>query len=230
VHARVEPLSRVQQTIARRMAEAKATVPDFAVQADVAMDAAIALRAELRGQLGEGQAAPSVNDLVVKAAALALRAHPRVNASWADGGVRLHERVNVGVAVAAPGTLLVPTVADADRKPLGEIARETRRLAERVRSGEIAPPELSGGTFTVSNLGMLGVRAFTPIVNAPQAAILGVGAIRQELARAPDGSIVDRATLALTLVCDHRIVYGADAAAFLSDLRALLEHPLRMLV
>ena len=133
----------------------------------------IAFRAELKAA---GVAAPSFNDLIVKAAALALRRHPRANGSYRDGGFELHARVNVGIAVAAPDALVVPTVFDADQKSLGAIAAESRRLAERVRDGGITPPELSGATFTVSNLGMYGMTAITPVINAPQAAILGVGA------------------------------------------------------
>jgi pyruvate dehydrogenase E2 component (dihydrolipoamide acetyltransferase) len=231
-------LTRTQQTIARRMAESKATIPDFALQMEIDMEACVALRGELK-RLSPEQA-PTYNDMIVKACALALREHPRANGSYRDGRLQLHSRVNVGVAVAVasgkstdgtPATsgdtgdaLLVPTVFDADLKALGEIARETRTLAERVRAGTISPPELGGGTFTVSNLGMYGVRGFTAIVNPPQAGILSVGS----LAPRPvvhDGEIVARHTLAVTLACDHRILYGADAAGFLARIRELLEEP-----
>ncbi|HTZ87062.1 MAG TPA: dihydrolipoamide acetyltransferase family protein [Solirubrobacteraceae bacterium] len=221
---RVEP-TRTQRLIARRMAEAKATIPEFQVQTEVVMDAAIGFRAELKGIL-EGEA-PSLNDLIVKACALALRGHPRANGSWIDGGFELHERVNVGVAVAAEEALVVPVVADADRKALGQIARETRALAERVRLGTIAPPELAGGTFTVSNLGMYGMTQIVPVINPPQAAILGVGATRTVLAR-EGGEIVERQLMTLTLSCDHRILYGADAALFLGEVKGLLEAPLQL--
>ena len=187
-------LSRTQRTIARRMAESKATIPDFTLTADIDMERCVALRAELKrlSRAGDGRdkatatagderdktAAPTYNDMIVKACALALRDHPRANGSYRDGRFELHARVNVGVAVAAgtedptSGVLVVPTVFDADTKALGEIARETRALAKRVRDGAITPPELSGGTFTVSNLGMYGIRSFTAIINPPQAAIL----------------------------------------------------------
>ncbi len=207
------------------MAEAKATIPEFQVQTDVAMDAAIALRGELRAILEDG--APSLNDLIVKACAIALRWHPRVNASFVDGGFEEHERVNVGVAVAGEQTLVVPVVHDADGKSLGQIARETRRLAERVRTGAVTPPELAGATFTVSNLGMYGMTAIAPVIVAPQAAIVGVGAIREQLARA-GGETVERRLMTLTLSCDHRILYGADASLFLGDVKNLLEAPLRL--
>jgi pyruvate dehydrogenase E2 component (dihydrolipoyllysine-residue acetyltransferase) len=222
--ARRVELSRVQALVARRMAEAKATIPHFQVQTEVVMDAAVGLRAGLKAA-ANGEGAPSLNDLVVKACAIALRRHPRANGSYADGGFVLHERVNVGVAVAADDALVVPVVKDADTLSLGAIARETRRLAERVRAGEVTPPELSGATFTVSNLGMYGMTAIAPVINPPQAAILGVGALRDTLARV-DGEIVDRMLMTLTLSCDHRILYGADAARLLADVRLLLEAPL----
>jgi pyruvate dehydrogenase E2 component (dihydrolipoamide acetyltransferase) len=223
--SRQEP-TRLQQLIARRMAEAKATIPHFQVQTEVLMDATIALRRELKA-LADEQPVPSFNDIIIKAAAVALREHPLANGSYRDGGFELHEAINVGMAVAADDALVVPTVFDAGGKSLGQIARETRTLAARVRSGEITPPELSGGTFTVSNLGMFGMTAITPVINPPQAAILGVGAMREVLARV-DGDVVDRTLLTLTLSCDHRILYGADAARFLARIRELLETPLKL--
>ncbi|HEY2217404.1 MAG TPA: dihydrolipoamide acetyltransferase family protein [Solirubrobacteraceae bacterium] len=221
---RVEP-TRTQRLIARRMAESKATIPEFQVQTDVVMDAALAFRAELKA-IFEAET-PSLNDIIVKASALALHGHPRANGSYVDGGFELHERVNIGVAVAAEEALVVPVVHDADRKALGQIARETRTLAERVRRGEITPPELSGGTFTVSNLGMYGMTQIVPVINPPQAAILGVGAIRELLARV-DGEIVERQLMTMTLSCDHRILYGADAALLLAEIKGLLEAPLQL--
>jgi len=223
---RQEP-SRMQQLIARRMAEAKATIPHFQVQTEVAMDAAIALRAELKAPAGEGEPVPSLNDVIIKAAAVALREHPLANGSYQDNGFLLHDEINVGMAVAADDALVVPTVFDAAGKSLGQIARETRALATRVRNGDISPAELEGGTFTVSNLGMFGMTAITPVINPPQAAILGVGAMRETLARV-DGQIISRTLLTLTLSCDHRILYGADAARFLARIRELLETPLKL--
>ncbi|HEY7961080.1 MAG TPA: dihydrolipoamide acetyltransferase family protein [Solirubrobacteraceae bacterium] len=224
----VHELSRTQQTIARRMAESKATIPDFTLHMEIDMERCVALRAELK-RLAE-PAPPTYNDMIVKACALALREHPRVNASYRDARFQLHARVNVGVAVASEDALVVPTVFDADAKSLGEIARETRALAERVRDGSITPPELGGGTFTVSNLGMYGVHSFTAIVNPPQAAILSVGALEpRAVVQAGDsgdgGEIVVRHMLTVTLACDHRILYGADAAQFLGRVRDLLEQP-----
>jgi pyruvate dehydrogenase E2 component (dihydrolipoamide acetyltransferase) len=221
----VEELTRTQQTIARRMAEAKATVPDFHVSTEVDMAAAIAVREQLKALATDEHPAPSYNDFVVKAAALALREFPRANGAYRDGRFELYERVNVGVAVAAENALIVPTIFDTDEKSLGEIALESHALAARVRSGAITPPELSGGTFTVSNLGMFGVTEFTAIVNAGQAGILAVGALRDE-AVVVDGAVVPGKRMTLTLVVDHRILYGADAAQVLARIRALLESPL----
>jgi pyruvate dehydrogenase E2 component (dihydrolipoamide acetyltransferase) len=223
----VVELTRTQQTIARRMAETKATVPDFIVTTEADMAQAVAMRDQLKAIATEDQPAPSYNDMVVKACAMALREFPRVNGSYKDGAWELYSRANVGVAVAAPESLVVPTVFDADRKSLGEIGRETRALAQRVRAGQITPPELSGGTFTVSNLGMFGVTEFTAIVNAGQAAILSVGALRDEPV-VRNGNVVPGKRMALTLACDHRILYGADAAEFLARVRALLESPLAL--
>jgi pyruvate dehydrogenase E2 component (dihydrolipoamide acetyltransferase) len=220
-------LNRTQQVVARRMAESRATVPSYEVSMDIEMDGARTLRAQLKDAAVEGQAVPSFNDMVIKACALALREFPRTNGSYKDGQFELHARVNVGVAVAGDDALVVPTVFDADTKSLGEIARTTRALAGAVRDGTVRPPDLSGGTFTVSNLGMFGVTAFTSVVNIPQAAILSVGAIEPR-AVVRDGDIVARHMMTVTLASDHRILYGADAAQFLSRVKALLETPLQL--
>jgi pyruvate dehydrogenase E2 component (dihydrolipoamide acetyltransferase) len=170
---------------------------------------------------------PSFNDFVVKAAALALVDFPRANGAYRDGRFELYSRVNVGVAVAGQDALVVPTVFDADSKSLGQIARESRALAERVRAGAITPPELSSGTFTVSNLGMFGIHSFSAVINPPQAAILAVGAM-QPTPVVRDGEVVVRNIMRLTLACDHRILYGADAAEFLGRIRERLENPLQL--
>jgi len=222
-------LSRMQQVVARRMAESKATVPEFTLTADVDMEQAVALRAQVKALGEEERVVPSYNDMVVKACALALRDFPRANGAYRDGRFELYSRVNVGVAVAAQDALVVPTVFDADRQTLTEIAVTTRALAERVRSGEVTPPELSGGTFTVSNLGMFGVTSFTAVINPPQAAILAVGAMAPR-AVPLDGEIVARNVMPVTLACDHRILYGADAAQFLARIRELLENPVALLL
>jgi pyruvate dehydrogenase E2 component (dihydrolipoamide acetyltransferase) len=167
--------------------------------------------------------------MVVKACALTLRVHPRVNGSYRDEGFALHDQVDVGVAVAADDALLVPVVRGADAKSLGAIAATTRELAARARERRLAPAELEGATFTVSNLGMFGVTRFTAVIDAPQAAILAVGAV-EERPVGRDGEIVLAPMMTATLACDHRIVYGADAARFLADVRALLEAPIQMLL
>jgi pyruvate dehydrogenase E2 component (dihydrolipoamide acetyltransferase) len=220
---RTDELTRLQQTVARRMAESKATAPDFVLTCEVDMEQAVAFRAQLKAAAGEDPA-PSFNDLVVKAAALALREFPRANGAYRDGKFELYSRVNVGVAVAGQDALVVPTVFDADRKSLGEIARDARTVAERVRAGKITPPELSSGTFTVSNLGMFGITRFTAVINPPQAGILAVGEMKpRPVVR--DGEVVVRPIMELTLSCDHRILYGADAAQFLGRIRERLENP-----
>jgi pyruvate dehydrogenase E2 component (dihydrolipoamide acetyltransferase) len=224
----VQP-SRTQVQIAQRMAESKATIPDFTLHAEVDMEQAVAFRVQLRKAGRSGEAVPSYNDMVVKACALALREHPRANAAYRDGGFELYQRVNVGIAVAADDSLVVPTVFDADRKPLLDIAREARTLAERVRSRQITPAELSGGTFTVSNLGMYGVTDFAAIINPPQAAILAVGELR-EVPVVRDRQVVPGSRMSIVLTCDHRILYGAPAAEFLARVRQLLEQPLNLLL
>jgi pyruvate dehydrogenase E2 component (dihydrolipoamide acetyltransferase) len=223
--AELRELTRLQQTVSRRMAESKATAPDFSISLTVDMTLAV----ELRGRLKQiSDPAPSYNDMVVKAAATALREHPRVNGAYRDGRWELYERVNVGVAVAAQEALVVPTVFDADGKSLGQIAKDTRLLAEKVRDQSITPPELSGATFTVSNLGMFGIEQFTAIINPPQAAILTVGKLAKQPAVDDTGRIVARDQMSLTLVCDHRILYGADGAQFLARVQELLQQPLSL--
>jgi pyruvate dehydrogenase E2 component (dihydrolipoamide acetyltransferase) len=222
-----EDLSKLQSTIARRMSESKATAPHFYLEAEIDMSRAVEARARIKAAAGESEAVPSFNDMVVKACALALREHPRANGAYRDGRFELYSRVNVGVAVAARDSLVVPTVFDADRKGLRQIAAESRALAGKVRDGQITPPELSGGTFTVSNLGMYGIDNFSAVINTPQAAILAVGAIKERPV-ARDGELATAHMLYVTLACDHRILYGAPAAEFLARIRSLLEEPLSL--
>jgi pyruvate dehydrogenase E2 component (dihydrolipoamide acetyltransferase) len=223
----VEELSKLQSTIARRMSESKATAPHFYLQAEIDMSRAVEARARLKSAAGEGEVVPSFNDMIVKACALALREHPRANGAYRDGRFELYSRVNVGVAVAAEDSLVVPTVFDADRKGLRQIAAESRALARKVRDGQITPPELSGGTFTVSNLGMYGIDNFSAVINTPQAAILAVGAIKERPV-VHAGELASAHLLEVTLACDHRILYGAPAAEFLARIRGLLEEPLSL--
>jgi pyruvate dehydrogenase E2 component (dihydrolipoamide acetyltransferase) len=218
-------LTKLQQTVSRRMAESKATAPHFYLQSEIDMTRCFEARSALKASAGEGDVIPSFNDMVVKACAIALKEFPRANGAYRDGRWELYERVNVGIAVAAAEALVVPTIFDADRKGLRQIASEARALAGKVRDQKITPPELSGGTFTVSNLGMYGVTNFHPVINLPQAAILAVGAIR-ETPVFRDGEVVAARLMGVTLACDHRILYGADGAEFLARVRALLEEPL----
>jgi len=220
-------LTSTQKVIARRMAESKATVPDFQVRTEADVTDLLALRKQMKAAR---ESAPSVNDFVVKACGLALREHPRANGAYKDGAFELYGRVNVGVAVAGEGTLVVPTIFDADAQPVTAISQATRALAGRVRDGSITPPELSGGTFTVSNLGMFGVTSFTAVINPGQAAILAVGAAVQRPTLDARGALTTRSLMDLSLACDHRILYGADAAQFLARVRERLEAPLALLV
>jgi len=224
----IQEPSRVQQIIARRMAESKATIPHFTLTTDVDMEGAVGLRDQLKALAAERETpVPSYNDMVVKACAIALRDFPLVNGAYRDGKFELYGRVNIGVAVAGEGTLIVPTIFDADRKGLGTIAKESRALAQKVRDGKISPPELSGATFSVTNLGMYGVTSLTAVINPPQAAILGVGKMEPR-AVVRDGEVVARNTLSLTISCDHRILSGAPAAEFLARVKDILEQPISL--
>jgi pyruvate dehydrogenase E2 component (dihydrolipoamide acetyltransferase) len=221
---RIQELNKLQATVARRMAESKATAPHFYLTAEIDMSKAVQARAVIKDATREGEVVPSFNDMVVKACAIALREQPKANGAYRDGNLELYSRVNIGVAVAAEEALVVPTVFDADRKGLRQIATDTRALAAKVREGTVTPPELSGGTFTVSNLGMYGIESFSAVINSPQAAILAVGAIKEAPA-VKDSEIVAAQLMKVTLACDHRILYGAEGAEFLARVRALLEEP-----
>jgi pyruvate dehydrogenase E2 component (dihydrolipoyllysine-residue acetyltransferase) len=222
-----EQLSRLQAAVVRRMAQSKSNVPEFVLSADVDMQAVAEHRSKLKAANG-ADGMPSINDFVIKASAVALTEFPRANGAYRDGHFELYSRINVGVAVAAESALVVPTIFDADEKRLSEIATASRTAARRVRSGAITEPELSGATFAVSNLGMFGIDQFTAIINPPQAAILAVGAVR-DTPVSRDGAVVIRPVLRLQLTCDHRILYGAEAAGFLGCIRSHLEGPDRLL-
>jgi pyruvate dehydrogenase E2 component (dihydrolipoamide acetyltransferase) len=219
--------SKLQSTIARRMAESKATAPHFYLTIEIEMGRAVEARAAIKAAAKEGDVVPSFNDMVVKACAIALREFPKANGAYRDGRFELYSRVNVGVAVAAEEALVVPTVFDADKKGLRQIAADTRAVAAKVRDGSVTPPELSGGTFTVSNLGMYGIEVFDAVINMGQAAILAVGAIR-EAPIVRDGEIVPGQLMKATLSCDHRILYGAEGAEFLARVKQLLEEPVSL--
>lgn len=212
--------SRARQSMTRRIAESKAIIPHIYLQVETDVSALLRRRQELR----DGGIAPTVNDLVIKAAALALRNHPRVNSSYRDGGIELHSRINIGVAVETPDGSLTPVLTDVDSKPLPEIAAEIRQLSSRARSGELTPPEQAGATFAISNLGMLGISSSEPVVNPGQAAKLAVGAVsEQPVVRG--GEVVPGEIMKLDLSCDHRVLHGGEAARFLGEVKANLEDP-----
>ncbi len=215
--------TRAQQAIARRVAEAKATVPDVTVDAELEINSAIAVRQELMADWGSDEA-PQIRDFILKACGLALREFPSVNASYRDGRFELYSRVNIAITLAGEGVLSSPTILDADRKSLRQLARESRTLAGRVREGAISSAELAGATFTISDLGMHGISRFQPIINSPQAASLGIGAARS-VVYVEQARIRQREVMTASLTCDHRILYGADAAAFLHRVGALLAAP-----
>lgn len=213
--------SRIQRTVAARMLAARTEAPSFSLREEIDVAPLIALRSSWDV---DDPDRPTVNDLVVRASALALREHPRLNAAWNDGTIERFPRVNIGIAVADGELLAVPTVLDADIGDLRALARETRRLIAAVRQRTITPAELSGATFTVSNLGMFGILDFDAILSTPQAAILAVSAARD--APVVSGrAVVPGVRMGVRLTCDHRLVYGADGAMFLRTLRALLERP-----
>jgi pyruvate dehydrogenase E2 component (dihydrolipoyllysine-residue acetyltransferase) len=223
----VQELTKAQQVVARRMAESKAIAPHFYLTVEIDMSKGVAARGAIKAAAREGEVVPSFNDMVVKACAIALTEFPKANGAYKDGRFELYSRVNVGVAVAAEEGLVVPTVFDADKKGLRQIAADTRAVAAKVRDGSVTPPELSGGTFTVSNLGMFGIEEFSAVINTPQAGILAVGAIREAPA-VRDGEIVPAQLMKVTLSCDHRILYGAEGAEFLARVQSLLEEPVSL--
>jgi pyruvate dehydrogenase E2 component (dihydrolipoamide acetyltransferase) len=213
------PLTGMRGTVARRMQQSLHTSAQVTLVSEVDVSALVQLREELKPELGL-----TYTDLIVKAVAIALKAHPRVNA-WI-GGERLHlvQDIHIGVAVALDEGLIVPVVRNADRKSLREIAQETGELAQRAREGSLTREEVTGSTFSVSNLGMYGVDAFTPIVNPPEVAILGIGRINEKLVRVPRGAEW-RQMMVLSLTFDHRAIDGAPAAAFLQTIGKHLQHP-----
>ncbi len=220
------PLTAIRRVTARRLTES-AAVPHFFVTNLVDTERLLAFRAEVNTAHADAEGKVSVTDLLVRACAVALRAHPHVNASWGGDAIVEHHRIHVGVAVATDAGLIVPVVRDADRRTVREIAVETRSLAERAHAGTLTPAEFSGGTFTISNLGMYAVDQFTAILNPPEAAILAVGAATPTPV-VRDGEVVVRSVLKMTLTVDHRVVDGAPAAAFLREVTDLLEEPLRI--
>jgi pyruvate dehydrogenase E2 component (dihydrolipoamide acetyltransferase) len=221
------PLTPIRAVIAKRMPMAKAPVPHFYVTAEVAMDRAWELREGLNAL--EGQPRISVNDLVIRACALGLLAHPEVNASFQGESVRVWHRVHLGLAVALDEGLITPVLRDCHAKSLAQVAVEARDLVERARTRKLRSQELSGATFSISNLGMFDVTEFSAIINPPEGAILAVGAVRRVPVVDQDAVTVGR-RMAVTLSCDHRVMDGAMGARFLQDVKRRLEEPLRLLL
>jgi pyruvate dehydrogenase E2 component (dihydrolipoamide acetyltransferase) len=225
----VEP-TRMQATIARRMAEAKTTVPEFTVTVEARVDLAVSMRQQLKDSV-PGADKVTMTDFLVRACALALRKFPEVNSSWVDGKFQRKRRISIGLAVApSQGMgLLVPVVHDADLKDLIQISIESRQVIERARSGRPAEGDLSGATFSISNLGMYGVDEFVAIINPPEAAILAVGTIK-EVPVVDAGRIVPGKVMRMTLSVDHRVFYGATAAQFMAEVKRLIENPVTLVV
>jgi pyruvate dehydrogenase E2 component (dihydrolipoamide acetyltransferase) len=223
-----EELSRLQTIIARRMTQSKTEVPHFYVTVEIRMDEAFRLQKQLRETV-RGAEKVSVADMLVKAAALALRKHPTVNASWAGDHIEVKRRVNIGYAVAGPRALIVPVLKDADEKDLVQISSERRALVERAQAGKPTPQDLEGGTFSISNLGTYGVDEFAAIVNQPESVIIAIGATK-DAAVVEDGQVVVRKVMRVTGSADHRVVYGADLAEFLATIRSLLESPVTLVL
>lgn len=216
-------LSTVRRTIAKRLVQSKGPVPHFYLTIDIAMDRVWDAYKALRDQ----KSSISINDIIVKATALALRQHPDINASFAGDHVKVYSRVHIGMAVALEDGLITPVLRDADLKPLEEISEEARSLAERARAKKLQPNEYTGATFSISNLGMMGIEEFAAIINPPEAAILAVGAVRQ-VPVVVDGALAVGWRMKATLSVDHRVADGASGARFLQTLRRFLEHPLLM--
>jgi pyruvate dehydrogenase E2 component (dihydrolipoamide acetyltransferase) len=231
------PLSPMRRTIARRLTQSKQAVPHFYLTIDIDAGELVALRerinADLAGPTGKAPAEDkplkvSLNDLLIKGVAAALVRVPECNAQFTEEALLVHRRVDISVAVAIPDGLVTPVLRNADQKSVVAIAREVRDLAARARAKKLRPEEMSDGTFSISNLGMFGIDAFSAVINPPEGAILAVGQARDEPV-VKDGGVTAGKKMSMTLSCDHRVIDGAVGAAFLAELRALLEHPMRIL-
>jgi pyruvate dehydrogenase E2 component (dihydrolipoamide acetyltransferase) len=225
--ARTEPLNRLRQITAQRTTEAKQTIPHFYLTMEIDMEEALALRAKLNSM--EESFRISVNDMIVKACAVALEKHPIVNASYREGQLVYPDGIHIGIAVASEEGLLVAVVRHCEGKSLRRIAQEAQTLVQKAREGKLLPDEMTGNTFTVSNLGMFDIDEFSAIINPPASAILAVGAVKKVPVVLEDGSIQPRARMKVTLSCDHRVLDGATGARFLQDLKRVLENPVLMM-
>jgi pyruvate dehydrogenase E2 component (dihydrolipoamide acetyltransferase) len=227
------PLSSMRKVIARRLSEAKREIPHFYLSIDVALDALLALRSELNAKApkeGAGAYKLSVNDFIIKAAALALRRVPKVNASFTEEGIAYYHDIDISVAVALPEGLITPIIRRADQKGLAAISAEMKALAERARAGKLKPEEYQGGGFSISNLGMYGISEFAAVINPPQAAILAVGAGLKRPVVREDGSLAAATLMTCTLSVDHRVVDGALGAEWLAAFKSFIEEPLTLML
>ena len=222
-------LDGMKKTVARRMTESFRDIPHFPLSIDLEIDSLLAARAKINATLKETGVKVSVNDLVIKAAALALKQVPQANASYSPEGIALHHHADIAVAVAIDGGLITPIVRSAELKGVAQIAEEMKDLAERARNRKLKPPEFQGGTFSISNLGMFGIRSFASIINAPQGAILSVGA-GEKRAVARGDQLVVATVMSVTLTCDHRALDGAIGARWLQAFKALIEDPILMVI
>jgi pyruvate dehydrogenase E2 component (dihydrolipoamide acetyltransferase) len=228
--ATIVPLTNMRKTITRRLGQSWGGIPHIFVSLDIDMGAALDLRKQANAnQPKDGQF--SVNDLVVKACGVALRSFPNVNASYSDDGIVQHANINIAVAVALESGLITPVISNCDQRSLGSLAREAKRVVGAARDNKLAPTDLQGGTFTVSNLGMYGIVEFTSIINPPQAAILSVGATqRLPMFDGESDVVIAKQIMRVTMAADHRVTDGAEVARFLNELKRLLENPLALLV
>ncbi len=223
------PLSQMRKTVARRLSESLGPVPHFFLTVDVDMTRALQARVRINELLAAQGAKASLNDMVIKAAAVALTRHPECNAWWQGNSIRRFNQVHMGVAVAVPDGLITPVVRDAQAKGLGQISAEIRELAGRAREKKLQPHEYTGSTFSISNLGMFGIEEFTAVINPPEAGIIAVGAV-EERPVVVDGQVVAQPRMRITMSCDHRVIDGAQGARFLGTLKSFLEEPAAILI
>jgi len=220
------PVSQMRKTIAARLSDSKFSAPHFYLTIEINMDKAVAAREQMN-QISEVKI--SMNDLVIKASAAALRKHPKINSSWLGNTIRYNHHINIGVAMAVEEGLLVPVLRFADQKNLSQISSEVKDYGARAKAKKLQPQDWAGNTFTISNLGMFGIEEFTAIINPPDACILAVGAVKDTVG-VVNGQIQPVKVMKVTLSCDHRVVDGASGAQFLQTLKQLLEEPVRLLV
>lgn len=230
VEAELIPLSRMRQQIARVTIRSKSEKPHFYVNVDVDMTDAMALRAQINAALASEGVRATVNDMIVAASVIALKRFPKFNAYYEDGGIRMNDEVNVGIAMAVEDGLVMPAIVGVGDKSLRQIAEATKDIAERAQRGSLTPQEYSGGTFAISNMGMMGVTSFVAIIQPPQSAVLAVGAVQKRPVVTDDDQIVIRQMMTATLSADHRIVDGAEGAMFVNEIKDLLENPLSVIL